>query len=152
MRPALEEQPGASRSCAAGRRVALGRIGVGRFERNPLAGIAADDVDPGDDRGLVGIAARFYRAAGNDFAALRPEHAKPLEPPPGPAGDENRRREAKAASGDGGADRFAALCPDRVRATEPGVQRRAVVVPAVAPQDDLGADAVLRLRRLSWNA
>ena len=78
---------------------------------------------------------------------LRPQQAKVVEPPPLPAGDEHGGREAKAVFGDGGADRFAALCPDRVRAAEPGVQRRAVVMPAVAPQHDLRADAVLRLRR-----
>ena len=53
---------------------------------------------------------------------------------------------AEAAVGNRRADRFAGLGPCEAVAAQPGVQRRGVVVPAIAPQHHVAARALRRLR------
>src|SRR5437764_3542191 len=91
---------------------------IGRVEWDALAGIAGDDIDPGRDRRLVRVIAGANRAAGHNLAALREQQAELLQAAAGAADNIDRRRETEAASGDGGADQFAGVGPDRVRATE----------------------------------
>ena len=124
-----------------------GGSGIGRIKRHPFAGIAAGDADPGDDRRLRPDRRRPRFNRRKRFRGARPQQTEVFEPPPGAAADVERRGQAKGCARRSRADRLAALGPNRRRAVEPGVQRRAVVMPAVTPQHDGGANAMLRLRR-----
>ena len=50
-------------------------------------------------------------------------------------------------AGDRLADRLAGLGPDEVVALQPGIERRGIVMPAVAPQHDIAPGAARPLRR-----
>src|SRR5207253_5305161 len=72
--------------------------------------------------------------------------AKAFELPPGATDGIDRGRQTEGMVGDRRADRFAGRGPDETIAAQPGIQRRGIVMPAVAPQHHVAARALRRLR------
>ena len=111
----------------------LGGLELGAVIGDAFVGVAVDLGDAVRDRLAVGIVSCRDRAAGHDLVAVRPDHLEPLHLAAGPAVNVDRRAQQKVAVGDLRADRLMGLRPDHGLAAEPGVQRRSVVVLAVAP-------------------
>ena len=112
----------------------------------PLVGAAAvGGTVVATDRRPVGIIAGADAAAGHRLAAFGPHQAKPFELPPGAARDIKDGRQSEDPVGNRLADRLAGCRPDQAVAAQPGVERRGVVVHAVAPQHHIAARALRRL-------
>src|SRR5947208_3135127 len=146
-------QDSGSRDGATSRVATVPRSDLRGFDRHAFAGIPAGNLDAAEDRRLIGILTGEDAAAAHGLAALRPDQAKRVEPPSGAARDINRGGEAENMAGDRLADRLAGLGPGEILATQPGVERHRVVMPAVAPQHNVTAGAARRFpgqNRAPW--